>query len=247
MRTLANIFPNIDDALSLGPEDMGAVLLELWEGATEDRNDQRVIGTFTANVYNSGNPANYPPLKRRDLELVIAEAWSWLEHEGLIVRLPDSSVSPWFVRTRRGKSLKTRADVESYRQATLLPKDLLHPIISERAWAPFFRGDYDVAVFQAFKSVEVAVREVGKFSNEDFGVPLMRKAFNPRKGPLTDEDKSVGEGERQALCELFAGAIGHAKNPQSHRDKPVKIEEAAQLLLFASYLMTVVDLRRFWV
>jgi hypothetical protein len=48
------------------------------------------------------------------------------------------------------------------------------------------RGNYADAVFSAFRAVEEAVREAGNFALTDIGVPLMRKAFDPTNGPLTD-------------------------------------------------------------
>src|SRR5689334_15036267 len=44
----------------------------------------------------------------------------------------------------------------------------------------------------------------------------MRKAFDVETGPLTDT--TTEPSERQALSDLFAGAIGTYKNPHSHRD-----------------------------
>ena len=42
------------------------------------------------------------------------------------------------------------------------------------------RGEFDVAVFQAMKAVEVATREAaGLKTNDLLGVKLMRKAFDP--------------------------------------------------------------------
>jgi uncharacterized protein (TIGR02391 family) len=82
-------------------------------------------------------------------------------------------------------------------------------------WSALIRGDLDDAVFAAFKAVEVAVREAGGYEPSDIGVPLMRKAFDSKKGPLTDLSKP--EGEREALGHLFAGAIGSYKNLHSHR------------------------------
>ena len=56
----------------------------------------------------------------------------------------------------------------------------------------------------------------------------MRKAFDVKTGPL--RDSTAETGERQALSDLFAGAIGAYKNAQSHRkvglDDP---DEAAEI------------------
>lgn len=108
------------------------------------------------------------------------------------------------------------------------------------------RGDHDVAVFQAFKEVEVAVRSTANKKGANYpddlvGVTLMRKAFHPDSGPLTD--KSLVTAEREADMHLFSGAIGHAKNPTSHRDVTVAPQEAAKLILFASHLLDIVKQR----
>ncbi len=67
----------------------------------------------------------------------------------------------------------------------------------------------------------------------------MRKAFNLDSGPLTDQ-RSV-KAEKQAMSDVFAGAIGLFKNPQSHRKVETGAVEASQLINFASYLLSLVD------
>lgn len=49
--------------------------------------------------------------------------------------------------------------------------------------------------------------------------------------------------EREAMLNLFGGAIGADKNPTSHRDVEMSKVEAARLILFASYLMLIVEAR----
>ena len=82
----------------------------------------------------------------------------------------------------------------------------------------------------------------------DVGVELMRQAFRavnrPNQaaqtpGPLTDANLPVAEQE--GIAHLFAGAIGLYKNPQSHRYVPTSAAEAAEVVLFASHLLRIVD------
>ena len=72
----------------------------------------------------------------------------------------------------------------------------------------------------------------------------MREAFKPAKnnapaGRLTDALLPVAEQE--AMASLFAGAIGLYKNPQSHRSVPTDATDAAEVIMFASQLLRIVD------
>jgi hypothetical protein len=84
--------------------------------------------------------------------------------------------------------------------------------------------------------VEIAVRETAKLPATLVGVKLMREAFTPNTGKLTN--MSLPMPERERMADLFAGAIGTFKNPLSHRevgniDPAPVIEE----LLLASRLL----------
>jgi hypothetical protein len=70
----------------------------------------------------------------------------------------------------------------------------------------------------------------------------MRKAFDPKDGPLTDLE--ADEGEKEARSALFAGAIGSYKNPHSHRDIQLSDPtEAVEVITLANHLLRIVDAR----
>jgi len=234
-KPLWELAPEPEDVLSWAPEELGGLILEHL--LSLDRSES---GSLNRHNYSlSHTVQGYPRQYHERLLRAIMEGWVWLESEGLIAPEPGKT-GDWVFVTRRGQALRTRADVANYQSSRLLPRRLLHPAISRKVWVQFLRGDYDVAVFQAFKEVEVAVRAGGGYGATDFGTALMRAAFAAGRGPLSDPSLPVAEQEAQ--CHLFAGAIGYCKNPQSHRNVGIVDKvQAVELLLFASYLLRLVD------
>ena len=234
MSVLLDYLPNADALTSLGPEDLGMILLELMQkvrGPNFGRSDLEMA------LWNA-NSLGYPISKKRDVIRAVAEAWQWLESEGLVMADPDQP-NGFFCLTRKGAALKSTSDVETYRHGNILPEGLLHPKLVSKVRPMFLRGDYDVAVVQAFRQVEIAVRDAAQLSDDLVGQKLMRAAYNPESGPLTDMNTPAGE--RQAVMELFSGAIGHGRNPPSHRDVVIARADAARLIGLASYLLQLVD------
>jgi len=75
----------------------------------------------------------------------------------------------------------------------------------------------------------------------------MRKAFHPEKGPLTDNAQMLSE--RQAISDLFVGAIGSFKNPTSHRDVDFDVDfndpaEVVELTMLADQLIRIAERRK---
>jgi len=232
-KTLFSIIPDPETLLSLEPEELAGVVLEVL-------NSLDPMNRGNLNRYNFSLPSNFTEYANQHDQIAqaVMEAWSWLEREGLLAPKPGSQ-GEWVFITRRGLKIQSQSDLDAYRKADLLPKRQLHPTIAQKVWASFLRGDYDTAVFQAYKEVGVSVRNAGNFQSEDYGVPLMRKAFDPETGPLSD--KSLPKSEREALSHLFSGAIGSYKNPHSHRSVEINSEEAVEMINLASHLLNIVD------
>ncbi|MCK4359319.1 MAG: TIGR02391 family protein [Candidatus Cloacimonetes bacterium] len=144
--------------------------------------------------------------------------------------------------TKKGVQFKEEDFQRLIGKWTLVPSLLFHKIIIKKCWSHVERTEFADAVFKAFKSVEIETRKACGFPVELIGVKLMRKAFDPEKGPLTDS--SVPKAERQAISDLFCGTIGLYKNPHSHRDVELEFNETFEMLLLATHLLNIIDKRK---
>lgn len=211
-------------------------LLETLAGGQINFNNT-IQGLRQRGEYGQGDAVPMDLLNR------VADAWAWLEAHGLIgpsVENPHGAA--WQRRTALGTEMAHDSAASSKLWASDRLAGALHPRL-DSARAVFGLGDYETAAFAAMKAVEVEVRSAAGLSNELLGVALMRKAFQPKQGPLCDPDAEGGE--QQATADLFAGAIGAYKNPASHRtvkfDDPI---EAAEVIQLADLLLRIVDRAR---
>jgi len=230
-KSLQQIFPPLDDFLTLPAEQIAPLLLEYLKQFGER------IHRYNLTIQSS-EFGQYAGRRYDEAARVIQEAWSVLHIEGLLAPTGDSSNHLWFV-TRKGKAIESRADYDAYRRGYLLPENSVTPELAQKVRPLFLSGDYDTAVFKAFRELEVRVRDAAGLSEELLGVALMRAAFDTRSGPLTDQNRV--EGEKVATQHLFAGAMGIFKNPSSHRNVSFSPAEAAAIIRFADYLISWVD------
>lgn len=231
-KSMRSLTENPEILLALQPEELAEYLLrDLASGAGGQRHRHNYMLEIMRHA-----KADAGAIAR-----AVTEAWAWLERENLIAVDPDQG-GEWIFITRRGNRLLGSASFADFIHSSMLPKAQLHPLLASTVWAMFLRRDYDTAIFQAFKTVEVEVRSAAGLAPGDLGVALMRRAFGA-SGALADTN--AVESEKEALAHLFAGAIGTYKNPQSHRSVNVSDpHECAEMIIFASHLLRIVDRRR---
>ncbi len=226
------------------PEELAVAVLRSLNALDDARASRmtRLREPFSLTNYCVGQANRYDDVSHEESALAISAAFQHLVTMGMLTPSPHAANFGWFLLTARAKTIKSDADYARYLHASRFPRDSIHPLVEKNTISEYMSGDYETAVFKAFKTLEDLVRKRAGLPNEMIGTALMRTAFNPVNGPLTDITEH--EGEREALAHLMAGAIGRFKNPTSHRftglDDPVATLEILQL---ASSLIRVAETR----
>lgn len=231
-KSLTSMFPDPEQLLQLSAEELAWLILTILNSYNEE--EFRQLANHHTFTIHETRP--YTRLQE-EVKKVLVEGWAWLERECLIAPRPGAGAD-LFILTRKAKQITSMPEFEVYRRGNLLA-GMLHPLIEPESKAASLRGEYETAIFSAFKEVEVMVRSAGGYSSTDLGVALMNEAFKPVVGPLTD--KSLPESEQIGLRNLFSGAIAYYKNPGSHRHFPTQPTEVAEALFFASLLLRIVE------
>src|SRR5262245_43631961 len=213
-------FPPANEIRQMEPEELGPFILRKLdsEGSLQNKH-------------------NFFLCVPDEVATFLMEGWVWLEREGFIAPKPNDQFGLQCFITRKGQRVLEEENFDAYKHASLFPS-YLDPTLIRAVRSLFIRGDYDTAVFRAFKEVEVQVRKKAGYGNDQSGRELMRRAFGAN-GPLTD--KNAPQGEQDAMRELFAGAFSTCRNPSSHRE--VKFDdptEVIDLICIANQLLRIV-------
>lgn len=240
MPRLTDFYPTGNDLLAVPVHELAETVLRL---ASDRRQHSTVhVQAFDTDINGEHGQVGFASHHRDQVQSAISEAWNYLCTAGLLIPAPGTNgTNGWHRVSRAGETVLASNDFGRFRRQTSFPKELLHPSIADEVWADLLRGRLETAVFEAFRAVEVAVRKAGGYEPGDLGIPLMRKAFDAKSGPLRDATKT--EAEREHLAHLFAGAISY-KNGVSHRTGMItEIADAQEMVVLATHLLRIVDAR----
>lgn len=240
--------PAPDDLVALPVEVVALGLLQrLDESGGEARNNfiglERSAAFGDRTIFlGGGQPPQRPRADPGRWEQKLHEAFDWLYVNGLIATdaTQASNSGDWYVVSELGRIVLDRDDGCRYLEAQRFLSIELHPSIDGRVRQQFLLGELEAAVSLAWREVEIRVREAAGLDDSLVGVKLMREAYKPSGGALTDD--AAETSEREGILALFAGGIGAFRNPVSHRrvdyDDPT---EAVEVILFADLLLRITD------
>jgi len=184
VKHLSQIVPDVATLLALETPELAGVVLEQLTSLRGGEESMFHLGNFT-NDHSTSHFSSFPVEHRKTISYRLAEAWSWLIAHGLIAPRPHDGENGWVFVTELGKRTRDAGGLREYRKALYLPKERLHPSIANRCFGHFLRGLFDTAVFEAYKALEITIRDAAKLPQSLLGVSLARKAFAPQDGPLT--------------------------------------------------------------
>lgn len=211
------------------------VLLECLEGKLRNYNPH------VKNIVEGWINEYYDILLSEEEMMLTYEAVEELQNDGYLMKDPSQRDPGFLMFTTKGKELVAKQkdpEVHGFRLEELITdKELLHKCLN-----PFNDGDYEPAIFSAYKFVEEKVRIVSGASLADIGVELMTKALHPERGKLSIKTCKL-PAEQEGVYNLFKGSIAFFKNPSSHRtvnydDRIVTI----QIISFADLLLKILSL-----
>ena len=196
---------------------------------------------FQHAAFNEGFLPHQQREYHQTLQRTIHRAFDDLKAARLIERAADENGRNGFMNlSPEGEvAAKTPIDLEAAHIRELLKPEMLHPKLRGKPYQDFANGEPTSAISEAFKIVEIEVRTAARMPN-GHGQQLMNEAFDPAKGPLTDQGES--ENMRRALPKLFAGAMGRFRSPSTHEHRKFPdLCEAIEELLVASRLLRYLD------
>lgn len=197
--------PTPDEIATLMPEELAPLILRDLAQIAPNSMDR---GRLNIGNYCNGFDADiHGPMRshqaREQTRQSLAESWSLLVTLGFIAPDTNQGSYGWFFVTRRGReAAHSREAFERGRKAAQFPATMLHEELRGAAYDALVRGNFQQAVAEAFRVVEVKVRNASGL--EGVGSNLMRAAFHEDTGPLRSAVADRGAASvASSFCRCF--------------------------------------------
>src|SRR5690606_8672491 len=92
MVDLPTLIPDVEVLLALEPEELGDVILQIFRDRPNALLSPGIVVSQVWPTHSYGE-GRYPGSSRQDVELAVAEAFAWLQAQGLVIRSPGPNGS----------------------------------------------------------------------------------------------------------------------------------------------------------
>jgi len=151
----------------------------------------------------------------------------------------DDDGEEQYFPTKVGFRFPEREFRQVVKKYAVMPESYVHPIIVKKCFSLLNSGEYESAVIQAFKAIETTTREKIGAPADMFGERLLKKAFNPEDGILTNHN--LPRAEKFAFLNYITGAFSFYRNSSSHRDIELDFVSSFDRIAVASDLLKAIE------
>lgn len=248
----------LDLVRDLPASELAFLVLRELDAHRPFRRSSYIAATLTSIVgpSGSGGMVTYSSAvlhRHQDEALQLASALHHLFVSGILVdwplndrTQPNDSRSDVFQLTAWGRTVQQKGEGGArFARATRRLGVDLHDAIAAKVDPLIAVGAFEQAALVGLRSVEARVRRLtgepqGKNGRPLIGTALMRFAFSPEGGPLSDPEADAGENT--GTMELFSGAFGAVRNIVAHTEVEWNDStEAAEYVLLADLLARLLD------
>ena len=149
---LKSLVHDHETLVSMSPEDLAYAALRCLNNS--DDNEYRRRGrreNISVANFCTSEAQRFQSGSEEVLGQAIAAAFQYLVTIGMLAPNPHANPYGWFTLTARAKAVTSEADYGRYIHASKYPRGAIHPEIERNTYAEFVKGDYESAVFKAFK------------------------------------------------------------------------------------------------
>jgi hypothetical protein len=157
--SIVSLFPTPAALLDATEIEVERAVLRVYQERADDQ--LRRMTTAQAIAIELFETGGYPydAVKRSDIDRLIGRVSRKLEDAGLIEEPDYMNGKNGYRRiTDEGRRTISKVDFVAAKVRSQFSREMFHPSLPDTAWNAFRSGDYDTAVFEAFKAVESAVR-----------------------------------------------------------------------------------------